>query len=733
MAGLFAVPFLLTAACQPPAPPDTHIGSLADLSVEKLRAREYGSTLQIVQNLSAPDRGPSGTTAADYTSLIASYESEGLQLFTRVDVPSSPPVANGYPVVIFVHGWIGRDGAPDYDFHYGPDSETARLIDFYARAGFLVLSPALRGHGTVNGVAADGIEFLEAWDNGSYLSPMFYTMDVLNLLDGVDTLERIEPETWGLANGIRVNTAKINIIGYSQGGDAALTALAVSGEGSKIRNRLAAGSIWSGCFGPRFEQVEIFGPMATTLEAFMSGDGSWTGTAVAPDGTVNPNYVFGYPPDWIGTVDPHSPDWTWQNETWSTPSVAEALREKFGEMYRTVNEQVAEISGADFTIESDDGGKAIVHHDPRIASAMEGIGAYGYAEFLTEPVHFHHSDQDYYSIPAWNADIVRRIRQRGGYAADFTYRQNTHALQVSNHDWFSDDEAKAGFGSMLQRDRMLFSAVSTAGPNDSNLTSIEALREYAAEVRGEFRVIRQRTALEGHTRRIVEFTADGLRQYALVVEPVGNPPERGWPVLLMNHGYHPNPPDNGRIADGSSDRPGDYYRGLPLAYARAGFLVVWPDFRGHNISQGLEFTFRGNAHHWYARDTIAAFAALESLPHADVARAFMWGHSMGGNMTLRALLALGDRVRGASIWSASSGPGDNDLPLAELRTPLAIQHAERDPSTNFNGSRSVYEQLSIHSLPVYFYRYRSDDHLFGGEEREQAIQRDILLFRSLME
>ncbi len=162
---------------------------------------------------------------------------------------------SGYPVLIFVHGWYGREAAPGFDFMYQPDSLYSRYIDAFVDAGFLVLSPALRGHGTVNGIPAEGIEFLDAWDNASYLSPIFYAIDVLNLLEGVQTLEAVDWADWDHAEPVRIDAGRIGIAGQSQGADAVLTALAVSGEGSTVRNTLAAGSIWSGCFGPRLEQA----------------------------------------------------------------------------------------------------------------------------------------------------------------------------------------------------------------------------------------------------------------------------------------------------------------------------------------------------------------------------------------------------------------------------------------------------------------------------------------------
>jgi len=126
------------------------------------------------------------------------------------------------------------------------------------KKGFIVLTPGLRGHGTVNKRAADGIEYLSVWDNGSYINPIYYGIDVLNLLDSVDSLDMIDwTQISSNISKVKVNTRNINIFGHSQGGDVVLTALAVSGEGSKVRLPLNAGAIWAGCFLPRMEQAML--------------------------------------------------------------------------------------------------------------------------------------------------------------------------------------------------------------------------------------------------------------------------------------------------------------------------------------------------------------------------------------------------------------------------------------------------------------------------------------------
>ncbi len=311
-----------------------------------------------------------------------------------------------------------------------------------------------------------------------------------------------------------------------------------------------------------------------------------------------------------------------------------------------------------------------------------------------------------------------------------------------------------------------------------NPLSISGLRNLANSPAVEFTNEFERPEIDGIKRRVVSFSVDGLHQFALILTPTGKTPHGGWPVLLMNHGHHPNPPQYGRVASGETDRPGDYYRALPLAFTKQGFLVVVPDFRGHNDSEGLEFAHGPLESSWYARDSIVAFNAIDSLPDASQSDRFMWGHSMGGAVTLRALLALKDRVRGASIWSSTSTDAwksalyyslrkadledqlsaekpaletlnslINSLPFEykteqgdvsrfvdQLETPLNIHHSILDlESTPFDWSVELAGKLYAAGMPYHFYSYSGDKHLFEGENLSIAIQRDVTLFRNLLE
>jgi pimeloyl-ACP methyl ester carboxylesterase len=409
------------------------IRSLDAISIDALRERSYGSSINVEKQ-----SGGDG-----HNILIASYTSDGLRVYSRVDVPALPTPENGHPVVVFVHGWIGIEGAPSSDLYLGGDGNYQEMIASYVDAGFVVFTPGWRGHGTVDGVTAEGIEFMEAWDNGSYISPVFYAIDVLNLIDSLSTFD-----------DTNLNLANVNVVAHSQGGDVALIALAIAGEGSGVATEISSASIWAGCFPSRFTQLETFEAMQKSPEAFLSGDGSWNGTPVSASGAVNSNFVFGYPADWIGT--PNVEEWTWQRDVFSLPTVADALEDKLDQMYSAINSYVEDIDDAEFELRLESGQPAQIIHDKRVLDAMAKIDAFYMEEYLTEPLALQHSDRDFYSLPEWNADLCKRVNQAGGTCHDFEYVGNTHSLRVSENLWFSGESATPGFSTAIRRDIALF-------------------------------------------------------------------------------------------------------------------------------------------------------------------------------------------------------------------------------------------------------------------------------------
>ena len=450
------------ALCAPTAV--SCISSLDSLSIAALRSRQYQSSPSLIKQLSANDglneyaRHYSLDGTAPFHSYMVSYQSDLRMVYARLDIPSTAMPAKGYPVIIFAHGWVGQEKADNYNFGYDLTSLAGELINGYVDAGFMVITPGYLGHGTVDGVQAEGFDIMQSWDNATYLTPTFYAIDLLNLLEGLSFVNSTDWKKWA-GNKIlspKANLNAINLTGHSQGGDVALTALAVSGEDSSIKNTFAAASIWSGNIPSRFTQLETFAPMAKTLQAFFSGDGTWTGTAKGRDNSINQSFIFPWPSDSIGTLDTSSSVWAWQSEQWAEPTVESVIRSRYKIMYDRINAQVEDAEALSINIEIGDDGKLEVKHPLKFEKQILAIGGFDAVEFLTEPLVLHFSDRDYYSMPSWNLDLAKRIGRGGGNAKAFIYNGNTHGLKRSQYSWFSPDDTTDGFPQAVKRDILLF-------------------------------------------------------------------------------------------------------------------------------------------------------------------------------------------------------------------------------------------------------------------------------------
>ena len=141
-----------------------------------------------------------------------------------------------------------------------------------------------------------------------------------------------------------------------------------------------------------------------------------------------------------------------------------------------------------------------------------------------------------------------------------------------------------------------------------------------------------------YSRYYAYYLSEGLKIYALLTVPVGEMPPGGWPAIVFNHGFIP--PDVYRTTE--------RYLAYVDTLARHGYIVFRIDYRGHDQSEGEA----GGAYAdpGYEVDVLNAVASLKRLPLANPGKIGMWGHSMGGYLTLRAMVIAAD-VRAGVIWA----------------------------------------------------------------------------------
>lgn len=463
--GLFLTPLIIATGCNsvstvsgPTQSENLKIASLDAVTIPSLRARDYQSDI-VVETLDRDDcieedivTSLPGVAGA-YKSYMASFHSDGLRQYARLTVPDGPAPEEGFPFILFLHGYIGQEKAPTYSIGCEPGNPYySELTDAFARAGYAVLSPGYRGHSTVNGVPAEGLNYLDAFDRGAGVSTQFYAIDALNFAAGLTHIDGASfPE-----QSFDFDMSRYFLLGHSQGGDAGLTFLSAIGEGHHDNLRPVQSALWSGAFLPRLRALEEMMPVAITAEAFLSGDGSWTGTATGKDGSVNPNFIFGFPPDWIGKPNPE--DWSWQKKTWSELTVASAAESEARKMYQELRDHVTDLEDIKLEVANRDGEPKLVH-DPTIEQNFSKIGGYNFTPFLTEAIELHVPDKDHYSQISWNQDLCDRINETGGECSLIIYPDNNHSLRASPHEWFSPKGTPDGYPIMVENLASKFNTV----------------------------------------------------------------------------------------------------------------------------------------------------------------------------------------------------------------------------------------------------------------------------------
>ncbi|MFP3895531.1 MAG: alpha/beta hydrolase family protein [Anaerolineales bacterium] len=284
--------------------------------------------------------------------------------------------------------------------------------------------------------------------------------------------------------------------------------------------------------------------------------------------------------------------------------------------------------------------------------------------------------------------------------------------------------------------------ISTATP--LHPLAIEAMRQESYP--GSELVIEETLPPESnYDRYVVSYQSKGLKIYAMLTVPQGEKPESGWPFIIFNHGYIP--PDQYRTAE--------RYLAYVHEFASEGYIVLAPDYRGHGNSEGEP----ADAHTVgdYTVDVLNAVTSVQRYPDADPQRVGMWGHSMGGALTLRAMV-VSDQIDAGVIWagvvapvedvwekrpnwivrSLKATPDGDETPepptegifaygmfdenptfwasvdptfhLEKLSGPLQLHHSTADDSVPVEWSEDLYARLQDADQSAELYLYEGDDH-----------------------
>ncbi|PYE53044.1 alpha/beta hydrolase family protein [Deinococcus yavapaiensis] len=217
----------------------------------------------------------------------------------------------------------------------------------------------------------------------------------------------------------------------------------------------------------------------------------------------------------------------------------------------------------------------------------------------------------------------------------------------------------------------------------SRYASIEQLRADTFGS-GAFTVTRVLERNAAFTRSEVRWDSDNLKVAGFMNVPSGKGP---FPVVLVLHGY----------VDPSTYRLLDYTTRYADALARAGFLVIHPNYRGHGASQGRpDGAFRIE----YARDvlnlaSIVRKSAGQAGPLREAsANVGLWGHSMGGGIAQR-VAVVDPKIKAVVLYGAMSGDDRKNA-----RQVFYVFSKGTRGREELDAPRSVTDAVS----PAHFYR-----------------------------
>jgi len=264
-----------------------------------------------------------------------------------------------------------------------------------------------------------------------------------------------------------------------------------------------------------------------------------------------------------------------------------------------------------------------------------------------------------------------------------------------------------------------------------------------------------------YDRYIASYKSDGLKIYALLTVPQGDKPKTGWPVIIFNHGYIPP----------AEYRTTERYIAYTDAFSRNGYIVFRPDYRGHGNSEGNpEGAYYSPA---YTIDVLNAVSSMKKYKAADPKRFGMWGHSMGGSVTLRSMVVTKD-IKAGVIWAgvvadykdlaenwhrarpfqpserelAFRRPGRQALvnkygdwnknpvfwnsiaPISyvkDISGPIQIHHGTEDDEVPVLFSERLDEALKKAGKPVELFTYDGDDHNIS-QNVTTALDRSVAFF-----
>ncbi len=226
--------------------------------------------------------------------------------------------------------------------------------------------------------------------------------------------------------------------------------------------------------------------------------------------------------------------------------------------------------------------------------------------------------------------------------------------------------------------------------------------------------------------------------------PNSKMPENGFPVVIINHGFI-EPKDYSTI---------NSYKSITDYFSEKGYLVLKPDYRGNGNSETEDTALMRFA---YPVDVLNLIESLKNIPQANSNQIYLYGHSMGGEITLKVLEIAGKdpqtlaKIKAAVLWAPVTNLSDwfskahvpwlqetknnknyyletfkimktpEENPelwqsvspinyLSDIQTPVQINHGTSDGTLPYRSSIELYDNLISLNKTAQLLIYPDNDH-----------------------
>jgi len=265
--------------------------------------------------------------------------------------------------------------------------------------------------------------------------------------------------------------------------------------------------------------------------------------------------------------------------------------------------------------------------------------------------------------------------------------------------------------------------------------TIEGLRQHDYRS-GDIHIRSTLAETDKYTSYLIDYPSDGLTITGVMQIPKGDGP---FPVIVMNHGFFAR----------SVYSSGDGTDRSSAFLAEHGYITLASDYRSWGESDIGESLFYSGL----VIDVINLLNVIPSVPQADPTRVGIWGHSMGGGVTIKVLTIVGAgslrpvEVKAAVLYSTVSADhadviarwgngcfgdiaegeqivGCNSSDIVPLDLPLNLQEAYRFAASDIETMKQISPifHLDLVDVPVQIHYGAEDGKTSAGTPPEWSVK-----------